>query len=212
MLSSKWLLVFESLLIGIALSSCFFVADERATTRLPFRAARLEDAVILAQACDAGATPTKFQIQKVHQWHQGANVIFEVTCPPDPGRPRPVPLLGYSYVEQQGNFWASGPSNAFGSLDDPDPEQFVQISSNSGQGRNQRDVFTIVYGRTLVVDITKVEVTFADQVVRQDQVENGIFAVIVDGDVKGCEFRAFGIERQRIHQRNLQPRTQLCQP
>lgn len=212
MLINKWLLLLESLLIAVALSGCFFVANEGAVARLPFRAARLEDAVRLAQGCDASAAPTKFQIQKVHQWRQGAIVIFEVTCPPDPGRPRPVPLLGYSYVEQQGNFWISGPSNAFGRLDDPDPEQFVQMSSNSGQGRNQRDVFTIVYGRTLVAEITEVEVTFADQVVRQDQVENGIFAVIVDGDVKGCEFRALGIDRQRIHQRNLQPKTQLCQP
>lgn len=212
MLSSKWLLVFESLLISVVLSGCFFIADERATARLPFRAARLEDAVILAQGCDAGAAPTKFQIQKVHQWHQGAIVIFEATCPPDPGRPRPVPLLGYSYVEQQGNFWISGPSNAFGSLSDPKPEQFVQISSNSGQGKSQREVFTIVYGRTLVADITDVAVTFADQGVRQDRVENGIFAVIVDGDVKGCELWALGIDKQLIHQRNLQPRTQLCQP
>jgi hypothetical protein len=211
MLSHKWLWVLESLLIGVVLSGCFFVPENTDTARLPFRAARLEEAVRLAQGCDAGALPAEFRIQKVRQWHRGAIVIFEVICPPDPGRLQPILLVGYSYVERHGNIWMSGPSNAFGSLDDPKPEQFVQISSNTGQGRNQREAFTIVYGRTLVADIATVEVTFADEEVRQDQVANGIFAIIVDGKVKGCEFRAWRVDRQLIHQRNLQPREQQCQ-
>jgi hypothetical protein len=136
-------------------------------------------------------TAATFQVVGTRRWEGGVVVLYTYLR-------EQAPIFGYALTRQLPfGAWEVTIAGA-GDADPPVPENLIDYRDGGGSGAFGLGGFTIVFGRTLAAEVARVQVTFANGQVVQDEGADGAFALIAPATTFGCDLRVFGAKGELL--------------
>lgn len=154
---------------------------------------------------DAPESAATFQVVATRQWERGAVVLYTYVRPAQ-GQTPPLQIFGYDLVEDRGGgSWRITGGGGEGRPGRPPAEELISFAL----GRDistERGSNSIVYGRTLVPQVTSVEATFDNGQVLRDGTGDGFFVLITPVRATPCELRALDAQGEVLRRIDLAAR------
>ncbi len=143
---------------------------------------------------DPDVVPNSFHCLGIRQWERGAIVIYHITSeqhPPGPLAGQLLRMFMCQIIERDPHLpdgWHPVGGGGFDdSSDPPSPGHMLQYAYGTGSA----GPFALVYGYSLSAQIHAVEAAFVNGDILQDDVADGVFALLSPHDTFPCELRAF---------------------
>ena len=154
---------------------------------------------------DSSTKAQNVQVISTHRWSQGVIVLYSALCP-DGRKSSLKSVFGHKVVKRSGINWQVSGSDNYGTEDtiytlSKPSEQLVEYGIS--QSLNQRDRYTILYGRALKKRVVAIEATFDNGKILRSENVNGVFALISPSATGICELRIFGADNQILRQEDL---------
>lgn len=143
----------------------------------PSRGATPEEAALQRIPQLVRPAPTQIHIRGNRQVQNEVMVLYTAG-------PQESPDIGVILLEQQNDSW-NAVGSTYGSIVS-DPGATIDYKSDPFIGRNRA---WMVYGRSLIPNITTVEVTFNNGEILRDEITNRMFGIVALGATTACEIR-----------------------